>query len=114
MRMFLILVTFALVAFVARSAGEAAPLRVAAASDLTMAMEELVALHRTTAAQEVSVTFGSSGLLARQITLGAPFAVFFSANVGFIDELIASPNGRPPSAGSSTTPRWRTSGWQRR
>lgn len=90
MRLFPILVAFALAVSAGLSAGEAAPLRIAAAADLTTAMEELVALHRTTVAQEVSVTYGSSGLLARQVKEGAPFAVFFSANVGFIDALIAT------------------------
>jgi molybdate transport system substrate-binding protein len=71
------------------TAAEAAPVRVAAAADLTKAMDDLIALHTKTAAQEVTVTFGSSGLLKKQIAEGAPFDVFFSANVGFIDDLIA-------------------------
>lgn len=73
----------------ALAASEAAPVRVAAAADLAKAMEDLIVLHRKAAAQEVTATVGSSGLLKRQIAEGAPFDVFFSANVGFIDDLIA-------------------------
>jgi molybdate transport system substrate-binding protein len=83
------LVVLMLACSASMAAVEAAPVRVAAAADLTKAMEDLMALHAQTAAQKVTVTFGSSGLLAKQIAAGAPFDVFFSANVGFIDALIA-------------------------
>src|SRR5581483_10281548 len=67
-----------------RSAG--APVRVAAAADLTQAFEELAAKFP----QKVEFTFGSSGLLARQVREGAPFDVFAAANVSFVDQALSA------------------------
>ena len=64
------------------------PRRIAAAADLAPAMKDLLVLHRERTQREATVTFGSSGLLARQIEQGAPFDVLFSANVAFVDRLI--------------------------
>lgn len=75
----------------------AAPLRVAAASDVAFALPELIALHQQTAPGEITSTFGSSGLLARQIAQGAPFDVFFSANRAFVDVLIAEGHAQATS-----------------
>lgn len=87
----------ALAVLAVSSAGMAAearpPLRIAAAADLALAMKELVALHDRQARRAATVTLGSSGLLARQIDQGAPFDVFFSANVAFVDQLIAQQRG---------------------
>ena len=63
--------------------GNAVPsrLRVAAASDLRLAMDDLAA--GWTAAHpeiEISVTYGSSGTLFSQIIEGAPYDIFFSAD----------------------------------
>ncbi len=74
-------------------AEETAPLRIAAAADLAKALEDLTAWHQAKTQQPATVTLGSSGLLARQIAQGAPFDVFFSANVAFIDNLIAQGHG---------------------
>ena len=74
-------------------AEETAPLRIAAAADLAKALEDLTAWHQAETRQPATVTLGSSGLLARQIAQGAPFDVFFSANAGFIDDLIAQGHG---------------------
>jgi molybdate transport system substrate-binding protein len=65
-----------------------APVRVAAAADLTQAFEELAKKSPV----PVELTFGSSGLLAKQLREGAPFDVFAAANVSFVDEAIASGN----------------------
>jgi len=74
-----------------------APLRVAAASDAAFALPELIALHQQSTPGGITTTLGSSGLLARQITQGAPFDVFFSANVAFVDALIAAGHAQPAS-----------------
>ena len=67
-----------------------APLVVAAASDLRDAFGELGTELRETAVGEVSFVFGSSGMLREQILNGAPFDVYVSANVDFVDEVIAA------------------------
>jgi molybdate transport system substrate-binding protein len=64
------------------------PLRVAAASGLAFALEEIKVLHHKLHQREVDVILGSSGLLARQIAQGAPFDLFFSANESLVDGLI--------------------------
>jgi molybdate transport system substrate-binding protein len=69
---------------------DGAPLRVAAAADLAVAFEELGKEFERTTGKPVVFTFGSTGLLARQIEEGAPFDVFAAANVSFADEAVAS------------------------
>lgn len=61
---------------------------VAAAADLKFAMEEVAASFRKAhPSDEVELTFGSSGKFHTQIQQGAPFDVFFSADLGFAREL---------------------------
>jgi molybdate transport system substrate-binding protein len=69
------------------------PVTVAAAADLAAAIEPLQALYRRDHGGEVTVVLGSTGLLARQIAEGAPFDVFFAANVAFVDGLIREGHG---------------------
>ncbi len=64
-----------------------AELTVAAASDLTPAFEELGKAFEQTYQVKITFTFGSSGMLTRQIENGAPLDVFAAANAQFIDEL---------------------------
>lgn len=66
------------------------PVRVAAASDLTLAFEELGEDFERTTGQHVTFSFGSTGLLAKQLRQGAPFDVFAAANVSFVDEVVAA------------------------
>jgi molybdate transport system substrate-binding protein len=64
------------------------PLIVAAAADITLALEQL---NREFAAQTGSparLVFGSTGLLAHQIRAGAPFDVFLAADERRIQELV--------------------------
>ena len=65
------------------------PIRVAAAADLTHAFEELGRRFTQQTGQQVNFTFGSTGLLAKQLREGAPFDVFAAANVSFVDDVIA-------------------------
>ncbi|HWP35299.1 MAG TPA: molybdate ABC transporter substrate-binding protein, partial [Thermodesulfobacteriota bacterium] len=69
--------------------GAAGPLAVYAASDLAFAFGELVPLFEQATGARVTLVLGSSGVLARQIEHGAPADVFFSANVAFVDDLLA-------------------------
>lgn len=75
------------------SAAPSAAITVAAASDLRPAFEELGARFRETTGTAVTFSFGSSGQLGEQIINGAPFDLFASANVEFVDEVIAAGRG---------------------
>lgn len=61
---------------------------IAAAADLKFAMDELVVSFKKANPNEgVSVIYGSSGHFFAQIQNGAPFDMFFSADIGFPREL---------------------------
>lgn len=65
----------------------AAPLRVAAASDLQAALPALAERFRAAGGAQITPTFQSSGVLARQIEQGAPYDLFFAANESFVRDL---------------------------
>ncbi|HEV8525232.1 MAG TPA: molybdate ABC transporter substrate-binding protein [Terriglobales bacterium] len=71
-----------ILAFLARPAA-AAEITVAAASDLTFALTEIASQFEKETGNSVRLTFGSSGNLAAQIQNGAPFDVFFSADIDY-------------------------------
>lgn len=75
-------------------ATEAQPLLVAAASDLRPAFEEISRQFEAEHDTEVTVSFGSSGLLAQQVVRGAPFDVFVAANEQYVDDVIAAGIGK--------------------
>src|SRR5271155_543600 len=86
----------------APSAGSAAAqnscvVTVAAASDLTYAMKEIAAEFEKTAACSVRVSYGSSGNFETQIENGAPFDVFFSADIEYPRKLEAQGLASPGS-----------------
>jgi molybdate transport system substrate-binding protein len=61
---------------------------IAAAADLKFAMDEIITSFRAAhPGDEVNVIYGSSGNFHTQIEQGAPFDVFFSADVGFAKAL---------------------------
>jgi molybdate transport system substrate-binding protein len=60
---------------------------VAAAADLAPAFEELGREFEATHHLKVVFSFGSSGLLAKQIENGAPMDVFAAANTDYVDQL---------------------------
>lgn len=61
---------------------------VAAAADLKFAMDEIAAnFKKTNAGDEVEVVYGSSGKFNTQIQQGAPYDLFFSADIVFPREL---------------------------
>lgn len=75
------------------AADGAEPLLVAAASDLRPAFEELGARFEADTGTQVTFSFGSSGQLKEQVLQGAPFDLFASADVGFVDEVVAAGRG---------------------
>ena len=70
-----------------RPAAETAELHVAAASDLIPAFEQIGREFEAKQKIKVVYSFGSTGLLTRQIENGAPMDVFAAASVDFIDQL---------------------------
>jgi len=70
---------------------------VAAASDLTYAMKDIAADFEKSAACSVRVSYGSSGNFETQIENGAPFDVFFSADIEYPKKLEAQGLATPGS-----------------
>lgn len=60
---------------------------VAAASDLAFALKEISASFEAETGARVVISFGSTGMLTRQIEQGAPFDLFFSAGEAYMDVL---------------------------
>ena len=77
--------------------GAAQGLTVAAAADLQAAMPELVDQYQKETGKTVQVVYGSSGNFYQQIQNGAPFDVFFSANLDYAKKLDAAGLTEPGS-----------------
>lgn len=75
---------------VAPSHAQSIQIRVAAAADLQTAMPEIAKAFESQTGTHVEIIFGSSGNFFAQILNGAPFDVFFSADVGYPQKLEAS------------------------
>jgi molybdate transport system substrate-binding protein len=88
-----ILMTFLLASVNLRAQGQR--MRVAAAADLKFAMEELSAEFQSKTGTEVDVTSGSSGNFFAQIQGGAPFDLFFSADMEYPQKLEAAGFAEP-------------------
>src|SRR5579872_2543807 len=72
------------------SAAVAEDLRAAAASDLQSVLPQIAARFEQGTRNTVSLTFGSSGNFFTQIQNGAPFDVFFSADIDYPRQLEAA------------------------
>ena len=83
--------------------------RIAAASDLARAYEELGKAFQKKTGITPQIQLGSSGLLAKQIEQGAPFFLFAAANKDYADQAIAS--GRCDKASARTYARGRIVVW---
>jgi molybdate transport system substrate-binding protein len=70
-------------------------LRIAAAADLKFAMDELAERYERQTPVKISVTYGSSGNLFSQIQNGAPFDLFFSADIDYPRQLEAAGLAEP-------------------
>jgi molybdate transport system substrate-binding protein len=73
-----------------QAGGQASRLTIAAASDLQTVFPEIVAGFERETGSKVSVTFGSSGNFFAQIQHGAPFDLFFSADIEYPRQLVQS------------------------
>ncbi len=66
------------------------PVRVAAASDLTFALDDAIGRLRGRApALDIQVTYGSSGTMHAQLRQRAPYDLFLSADIDYPRDLIA-------------------------
>jgi molybdate transport system substrate-binding protein len=83
--------------------------RVAAASDLASAFEELGPAFAASTHVTPVVELGASGLLAKRIAEGAPIALFAAANRSYVDEAIAS--GRCDAATARSYARGQLVAW---
>lgn len=68
----------------------AGEIKIAAAADLTFAFKDVVARFEKQTGNDVKLTYGSSGNFYSQIKNGAPFDLFFSADVSFPQKLEAA------------------------
>jgi molybdate transport system substrate-binding protein len=83
-------ITMLMVLFGLRAAPglQAQSVTVAAAADLKYAMDEVVVSYRKANPEDkIEVVYGSSGKFQTQIQQGAPYDVFFSADISFPREL---------------------------
>ena len=88
----------ALAFFAASLAVTAAPaqkITVAAAADLKFAMGDLTAKFEQQTGTKVNVTYGSSGNFFAQLQNGAPFDIFFSADINYPRKLEAAGLSEP-------------------
>jgi molybdate transport system substrate-binding protein len=84
-RVFPLLISISLAQHAARAQGK--EIRVAAASDLKFAMDELSDKFEKQTGTKVNVNFGSSGNFFSQLQNGAPFDLFFSADIEYPKKL---------------------------
>ncbi len=78
--------------------GESRPeLIIAAAADLVFALREVAPIFEKEYQAKVTLMFGSTGQLAQQIQHGAPFDVFFAADMAHVDDLRAKGTVLPDS-----------------
>src|ERR1700734_2116577 len=76
---------------------------VAAAADLQFAMQDVAARFQKETGKTVKLTYGSSGNFLQQIENGAPFDVFFSANLDYPKKLEAAGLTEPGSYSAYAT-----------
>lgn len=69
------------------SLAAAKEITIAAASDLNFAFKELVAEYEKATGDDVKLSLGSSGNFYAQIQNGAPFDLYFSADIGYPKKL---------------------------
>ncbi|MDO9520778.1 MAG: molybdate ABC transporter substrate-binding protein [Pseudohongiella sp.] len=80
MKRFVVFLTFMLWV----SCLKAEPFTIAAASDLRFALDEIIETYKQNyPGHSVTVIYGSSGRMSTQISNGAPFDIFFSADIAF-------------------------------
>ncbi len=61
---------------------------VAAAADLVLAFKDIEAVYEQATGNDAEITYSSSGTAREQINNGAPYDVYASANIKYVDDLI--------------------------
>jgi molybdate transport system substrate-binding protein len=89
-----LLVTLVAALLMARAV-RAQEIRVAAAADLKFAMQDVAAQFERESGTKVDVTYGSSGNFFSQLQNGAPFDLFFSADIDYPLKLEAAGFAEP-------------------
>jgi molybdate transport system substrate-binding protein len=90
----LLLASFTLIAVAQTQPTE---LTVAAAADLGNVLKEVAVNYEKKSGVTVKLSFGASGALTQQIQNGAPFDIFFSADMDFPRQLIAAGEADGPA-----------------
>jgi len=83
--------------FLGAGNAHAQSLRIAAASDLQFALADLAAQYEKQSGAKLAITYGSSGNFFAQIQNGAPFDLFFSADIAYPQKLIDAGFAEPDS-----------------
>ncbi len=76
----------------AQDAKNPTELVIAAAADLSSALKDIADSYEKSTGVHVKLSFGASGALTQQIQNGAPFDIFFSADMDYPRQLVASGN----------------------
>jgi molybdate transport system substrate-binding protein len=92
-RIFPLIISVFLAQHEARAQGQ--EIRIAAAADLQFAMGELTEKFEKQSGTRVNATYGSSGNLFSQLQNGAPFDLFFSADIEYPKKLEAAGLAEP-------------------
>lgn len=71
-------------------------IHIACSSNMQIAMDSITALFSTKYGINCETTYGSSGLLTSQIQNGAPYDVFFSANMNYPNTIYKNSQGQEP------------------
>jgi len=74
----------------AQETKSSAELIVAAAADLSSALKEVTESYEKKTGVKIKLSFGASGALTQQIKNGAPFDVFFSADMDYPRQIIST------------------------
>jgi len=84
-----ILILLGTMGALAQNTGPLNEVTVAAAADLSPALKRIAEEYEKKTSVKVKLSFGASGALTQQIENGAPFDIFFSADMDYPRQLIA-------------------------
>ena len=87
-------------------------IKVAAAADLSRAFPDVAKAFEAKTGKKVTFSFGSSGMLAKQVSEGAPFDLFSAANSSYADDAVKS--GRCDAATKRLYARGRIVAWTKK